>query len=344
MKVRAICMSAQLLALVSPVALAQNNVTIYGRVDTSFDYVNERTSGTRNYKRLQDNASRLGFKGWEELGSGLRAVFGLEQGVNVDNGSATNPMYRNSYVGFTGGFGAAAMGRLDSAVPTGSPIYSLITANTSFVIHDAGATAIGTKVLNARNRTSNSVGYKSPELGGATFMARYALNGEGETESASGPVKAESDVKQLYLGVNYKLGNFGAGIGYGQNRMIDGLRSNEFDKKWMAVASYDFGVVKPYALYGRDTYNNTATRRGDVDFWLVGARVPVASNGHVTANYMEREVQSDRDGVLKKFQIGYGYNLSKRTMVYALHDREDPNSNVSKNEISIFSVGMQHNF
>lgn len=344
MKVRALCVSALVLALVSPVALAQNNVTIYGRVDTSFDHVNVKESGKRDYQRVQDNASRLGFKGAEDLGSGLKAVFGLEMGINSDVGTSTSPAYRNSYVGLTGGFGAFAMGRLDSATAAGSPIYSLVTANTSFVIHDAGATAIGTKVLNARNRTSNSIGYKSPEFGGATFMARYALNGEGETESASGPVTAESDVKQLYLGVNYKLGKFGAGLGYARNRMVDGLRDNEFDKKWMAVASYDFGVVKPYALYGRDNFNNTATRRGDVDFWLVGARVPVMANGHVTANYMEREVQLDRDGVLKKFQIGYGHNLSKRTMVYALFDREDPNSNVSSNEVSIISLGIQHNF
>lgn len=342
MKLKTVCASTLVFALAPMTALAQDNVTIYGRVDASFDFVNVKQSGSRDYQRVHDNASRLGFKGAEDLGSGLKVVFGIEMGIPVDTAAA--PTKRNGYVGLTGGFGAFAVGQLDSANPTKSPIYSLITANTSFVIHDAGATAIGTKVLNARNRTSNSVGYISPTFGGATFMARYALNGEGETESTSGPVKAEADVKQLYLGVDYKLGKFGAGVGYAQNRMIDGLRANEFDKKLMAVASYDFGVVKPYALYGRDAFNNTATRRGDVDFWLVGARVPVASNGHVTANYMKREVQADRDGVLKKIQVGYGHNLSKRTMLYALYDREDPNSNVSNDEVSIFSLGMQHNF
>lgn len=344
MRLKALCASMIALGLTPLGTSAQDNVTIYGRVDTSFDFVNVKTSSSRDYQRVQDNASRLGFKGAENLGSGLKAVFGFEMGINSDVGTSTSPAYRNSYVGLTGGFGAFAMGRLDSGTVTGSPIYSLITANTSFVIHDSGATAIGTKVLNARNRTSNSIGYKSPVFGGATFMARYALNGEGETESASGPVKAESDVKQLYLGVDYKLGKFGAGLGYARNRMIDGLRANEFDKKWMAVASYDFGVVKPYALYGRDMFNNTAIRRGDVDFWLVGAKVPLTSKDHVTANYMEREVQADRDGVLKKFQIGYGHNLSKRTMLYALYDREDPNSNVSRNEVSIISMGIQHSF
>ena len=112
---------------------AQSNVTIYGRVDTSLDFVNVKQVGSRDYQRVQDNGSRLGFKGEESLGSGLKAVFGLEMGINADDGSSTSPAYRNSYVGLTGGFGALAMGRLDSAAVTGSPIYSLITANTSFI-------------------------------------------------------------------------------------------------------------------------------------------------------------------------------------------------------------------
>ena len=338
MRLKTLPAAIAVLSALPLVAVAQTNVIIYGRADVSSD----STTGASKAQKITNNGSRLGFKGKEDLGSGLAVVFGYEFGVEFDVSVATTN--RHSYVGLAGSLGAFALGRLDSGTVTGSPIYSLIVNNASFVIHDAGVPAIGTKVLNARNRTSNSIGYKSPEMGGLTFMARYAFNGEEETEKAAGPVKVESDVKQLYLGLNYRTGKFGGGLGYGQNRMVDGLRNNEFDKKWIAVASYDFGFIKPHAIYGRDMFNNTATTRGEVDFWVVGAKVPVGNNGHVSFNVMEREVQADKHGSLKKFQIGYGHNLSKRTMLFALFDREDPNSHASKDVVRNISIGMQHNF
>lgn len=340
MKTIFLCASSFVLSLSPLAAHAQSNATVYGRIDLSVDATK---TGPNSRTQVRDNASRLGFRGTEDLGGGLKAAFGLEMGISADTGATTTPSFRNSYVGLTGSFGAVALGRLDSANPTKSPIYSLITAHTNAVIHDAGATAIGTRVLNARNRTSNSIGYASPAMGGATFMARYYFNGNGLAETAAGPVRSESDVKQLDLGVNYKVGALGLGVGYGQDSKHGGLLANDFSKKWTLVAGYDFGKAKAYGVYGRDNYNNTATTRNDVNFWLLGASVGIGQ-GKLIANYMEREVQSDRNGTLKKFQIGYGYKLSKRSTLYALTDRDDPNSNRANDVIRNFSVGIQHNF
>jgi predicted porin len=332
--------SSLVLAWAPLAALAQSAVTVYGRLDVSLD--NTKT-GPTSLSQQRDNASRLGFRGVEDLGSGLKAAFGLEMGLSADSGASTTPPYRHSYVGLIGGFGAVALGRLDSGNPTRSPIYSLITQNTDFVIHDAGAPAIGTRVLNARNRTSNAIGYISPEFGGATFMARFYLNGFDVATTTAGPVRSEWDIKQLDLGVNYKVGNLGLGAGFSKDSKTGGLTDNNFSKKGMLVAAYDFGSVNAYGLVGRDTYKGTATTREDVDFWLLGASVDIGS-GKLTANYMERDVQADRDGTLKKFQVGYGYRLSKRTQVYALYDRDDPNSNAQDDLIRNVSVGIQHNF
>jgi predicted porin len=326
--------------LASPAALAQSTVTIYGRIDLSLD--NTKT-GPTSLNQQRDNASRLGFRGTEDLGSGLKAAFGLEMGISADTGTTTSPPYRNSYVGLIGRYGAVALGRLDSSNPTKSPIYSLITEHTDFVIHDAGATAIGTRVLNARNRTSNAVGYISPDLGGVTFMARGYLNGFDAPTSAGGPVRSEWDIKQLDMGVSYKAGGFGMGVGFGKDKKTGGLVTGNFDKKAMIVAGYDFGSISAYGLFGRDKYVASATARRDVDFWLVGASADIGLS-QVVANYMERDVRTDRNGTLKKFQIGYGYRLSKRTMVYALYDRDDPNSNAGNDVIRNYSVGVRHQF
>ena len=321
-------------------ALAQDNVTIYGRIDLGLDWTannKNRNSGLA----IRDDASRLGFKGVEHLGDGYKALFGVEMGFAADTGELG--AMRNSYVGLSGGFGALALGRLDSANPTKSPIYSLVTANTGFVIHDAGAPAIGTKMLNARNRTSNSIGYITPSFGGLTVMSRYYFNGNDLPIPASGPVKNEGDIRSLDLGVDYRIGGLGLGLAYGQDRKTGGLNANDFDNKVMGVGSYDFGVVKVSMLYGRDQYEETKKSRKDVDFWMVGAAVPLAS-GKLTLNYLERDVQKDLQGVIKKLQFGYGHQLSKRTTLYALYDNEDPNSNINGDTIKTVSLGVQHNF
>lgn len=298
-------------------ALAQSSVTIYGRLDTSLE---STKTGSLTQIQVRDNASRFGFRGTEDLGGGLNAVFGLEMGFASDTGAATTPAYRNSYVGLTGGFGAVAVGRLDSANPTGSPVYSLITRHTEFVIHDAGATAIGTSVLNSRNRESNAIGYISPRFGELVFRARYYLNGEGVAEVPAGPVRFESDIKQTDLSLSYGEGNspLGLGVAFGQDKKNGGYALNDFKNKWMLVGSYDFGLVRAWAIAGRDNYQGGPTTRSQVNIRLVGASVKVRnSDSKVIANYMTRDVQNDRNGTLKKFQIGYAHPLSKRSMLYA---------------------------
>lgn len=325
-------------------ALAQSSATIYGRFDTSLE---STKTGPLTQTLVRDNASRVGFRGTEDLGGGLNAVFGLEMGFASDTGAATTPAYRNSYIGLMGGLGAVAVGRLDSANPTGSPIYSLITRHTEFVIHDAGATAIGTSVLNSRNRESNAIGYISPKLGELVFRARHYLNGEGFAEMPAGPVRFESDIKQTDLSLSYGEGNspLGLGLAYGQDKKNAGYALNDFKNKWMLVGAYDLGAVKAWAVAGRDNYQGGPSTRSGVAIRMVGASAQVGSNGSkIVANYMTREVQSDPNGTLRKFQLGYDYPLSKRTRIYAFYDRQDPNSRLPNDTIRSIGTGIQHNF
>lgn len=332
--------SSLALALFPLWASAQSSVTAYGRIDLSMD---SQKTGPTSLVQMRDNASRLGFRGVEDLGGGLKAVFGLEMGLAADTGVGSTPMFRNSYVGLTGAFGAFAMGRLDSANPTKSPIYSTVLANVDVVIHDAGAPALS-NLFDSRNRSNNSIGYASPNLGGATIMARYRQNGDNVAESAAGPIRFESDIKQYDLGVSYKLGGMGLGVGYAKDSRRAPLPANTFDDKKMLMASYNFNFMKIYGVYGMDSYENfTATSRDEVEFFYVGASFPIGA-GKLIANYGEREVQTNKTASIEKISIGYEYNLSKRTKVYGLYDRQDPNNKVSNDVIRNVSLGIQHNF
>lgn len=328
-----------------------SSTTVYGRMDLSVDRVTAGKNSNVGYGgpgatvvRMTDNTSRLGFAGVEDLGGGSAAVYGLELGINGDDGTLVSPNFRYTYVGLTGGWGTFNMGRLDSSVPTGSPLYSQLAKNLRWIIHDAGATAIGTRVLNGNNRVSNAMTYKSPDFGGFNFATRMNYAGPDVGTTSSNPnLKGEADFKQYQLAINYVNGRFSGGVGLGSDSKNGGFLANDFKGKSQAVITYEFPAIRPYLAVGQDKYNATATTRETVNFWLAGATAPLGQ-GRVTVNYMNRDVQTDKAGVLKKLQAEYSYLLSKRSTLYVYMDRDTTNSNRVDSIANTIGLGMMHRF
>jgi predicted porin len=322
------------MSLASEAALAQG-ATLYGRMVLSVNHV---TTGSNDVIEVRDNASRFGMRGVEDLGGGMAAVYGLEFGLNADTGAATNPMLRNSYVGLRGGWGTIALGRLNSANPTGSPLYSQVTELSHFAPNDAGATATSTSMQNARNRTSNSIGYVSPTWGGFNARARYYLGGAGTA------TEAEDALKSLDLGLNYKAGKFKAAVGYAKDTRRGGAANNEFKDKWQAGLNYEvLSGLELYALGGVDRYKNTATTRGDVQYAMIGA-VYTTGPHKIVVNAFEREVQASRSGDRKRYQLSYQYFLSKRTDLQFFFDNDGIDSSRSNVRVRAIGAGIRHNF
>ncbi|MDR0225471.1 MAG: porin [Burkholderiaceae bacterium] len=311
-------------------------VQVYGQIRLTVNRI--QTGKADPMLEERDNASRLGIRGKEELGGGMAALFGMEMGLDADTGSLTTPAFRNSYVGLRGGLGTVALGRLDSANPTGSPLYSQVTAITSFAANDAGATAIGTSMLNARNRTSNSLGYQSPSWGGAVLRARYYLRGDAKVGGQ------EDEARSLDLGLSYSAGPWTAGLGYAKDKRSGGLLANEFDSKWQIGLRYALGAVEPYVLWGRDRYSHKAgVSRADVDYWLVGARLRQGAHS-VVLNLMQRDVQTSLTGVRRRQQLAYAYALSKRTELQAFVDHDGVDSSRTNVAVRAIGAGVRHDF
>src|SRR5690606_10200795 len=118
---KGITMKKSLLALAvlgtfSGAALAQSSVTIYGVADAGIAYTdNGNPAGEQwSVESGQQSGSRLGFKGTEDLGGGLSAIFTLESGFNLDNGTSAQGgrlFGRQAWVGLNGGFGTVKLGR-----------------------------------------------------------------------------------------------------------------------------------------------------------------------------------------------------------------------------------------
>ncbi len=308
-------------------------VNVYGRMVMSANQV--ETGTTNKVNELRDNASRLGFRGTEDLGGGMAALYGLEMGISADSGVLTSPAFRNSYVGLRGGWGTMAMGRLDSANPTGSPIYSQITSLSHFAPNDAGATASSTSMQNARNRTSDSIGYASPKMGDFIFRARVYLRGTTAVEDAA---------KGSDFGLDYQSGAIKAAIGYSKDTRVGGLINNDFNEKWQLGVNYkidkDWDV---YAIGGIDTYKNTSTTRNEVNYTQVGSSYTMGKHKFVL-NTFQRDVQASLTGVRKKNQLSYQYFLSKNTDLQAFIDKDSVDSSKTNVQVRAIGLGIRQNF
>ena len=328
-----------------------NALQIYGRIDVSLDKTQAQINSNASYgkpgasvQKLTDNTSRLGFRGTESLGDGNAAIYGLEFGINADDGSLVSPNFRFAYVGLQGQWGTFNMGRTDSSAPTGSPLYSQLAQNLRWIIHDAGSTAIGTRILNGNNRVSNAFTYKSPNFGAFNFAGRLNYAGPDAATASAPNLKGEGDYRQYQLAVNYADGQLSGGAGYGWDAKTGGLQVNDYKSKAQGVVSYNLGFMRPYFAMGNEKYNATATTRDTVEFKILGATASVGTQGRVTFNVMNRDIQTDKNGTLKKAQGEYSYFLSKRTTVYVFKDKDVSNTNKANSTANSYGFGVMHQF
>ncbi len=368
-------MSLAILAA-SGAASAQSNVTIYGIVDAGFvsehggknGTVNKITSGVAN-------ASRLGFKGTEDLGGGLSAVFTLETGLKEDTGELDNTnnklFNRQAFVGLSSKTaGTLTLGRqytplYNAFVQVGDPFQAGLAGSAKNLFPVGG--------INTRN--DNAVVWKSPEFNGVSGELFYSF---GEKKNAS-------TGRQLGAAIGYQNGPLNVRLAYNNinndtvnasNVVVD----NPIGRNTLLAANYDFKVAKAFAMYmvnkglnssplpsatlpGATTglpagqsfsaYGNyTVKPSTDNHAWLVGATIPVSAAGSVVGSWSSVEDKSfghDAD----QAAIGYLHSLSKRTTLYASYAKirtrngasfiVGNNSEVGTGD-SAYGVGIRHMF
>ncbi|MGS0744242.1 porin, partial [Glaciimonas sp. GG7] len=212
-KIRSNLFLVAAMALSVSQAYAQSSVTLYGVADSLVTYQNSQTTlgattGGGSNTRVSSGAwagSRFGFKGTEDLGGGLAAIFVLESGFSIDTGTAqfTNALFaRQSVVGLNDQtYGKVTVGRQYTAYYMQLAAFSPTTWTTGFF----GAHAGDVDALDTSVRTNNSIMYTSPTLNNFTVAGSYAF---GEVP---GSTKQGSTAS---VGVQYKNGPIGIGAGY----------------------------------------------------------------------------------------------------------------------------------
>lgn len=325
-------------------AFAQSNVTIYGRADYGLvsrmgtsdllDKVNTDVNGKTEFASGVQAGSRLGFKGAEDLGNGLKAIFEIEYGLRVDEGTTSSTTWgnRHSYVGLTGNFGTVVGGRLDGVR------YNVWGKYDPF---NNGTVGNMTQLTAQIDRADNAVAYISPSWNGLTLTLAYSTNVNGTEgsrnlnfnkggvllsgcpsgnafQNANGHCFGGNDGdNKLYTAmVSYDNGPLSLTADYEQVKTT-GYNGN---KLWVGTfgASYDFSVVKISGIYDILKSDDNSFGAGlDNKTWMLAAKAPIGQAIDVRLAYAQTKFDNLNDADAKKWGIGADYKLSKRTNFYA---------------------------
>ena len=321
--VKKITIAALIIGAFATSAQAQSNVTIYGIVDAGV--VHESGGKNGNVTRIGSgiaSASRFGFRGNEDLGNGLSAVFTLEGAVKVDTGVGGSGIFdRQAFVGLKD----ATMGTLTLGRQYTPYYLALSQVADPF---GAGYSGSAKNLFPSTNttRTSNTVVYASPSFSGFSGSLAYSL-GEQAGDQAAG--------RQIGAGLAYSNGPLNARLAYNTlNSDVAAVApapavSRDIARNTLFAVNYDFIVAKAFFAYGKNEgfasslyantanpYNRTQTASLDNTNILIGATVPVGPAGTIMASYIRKDdktLNQDAD----QFAIGYSHALSKRTNAYA---------------------------
>ena len=311
-------------------AMAQSNVTIYGIVDVGLVRTDNGSTTTTSMDSGKQSGSRIGFKGTEDLGGGMSAIFQLENGFNTDTGAqsdAARLFNRQAWVGLSGGFGTVKAGRL------WTPVYSNLNTFDPFSDDLAGDSARIFNTEYENSRFDNALTY------------HFEANGfRGELEYALGEVAGNSSANRAIGGyAGYKNGQLDAVLTYTK---VNNAAGTDDRHTWLLGGNYDFKVVKAYAAYA--TVKGTAS--ADVRDWLLGLTAPVGSDGTVIASFAKKNNRAVSNADAKQWAVGYSHALSKRTNLYTSYGRLSNDSGsslrvpVAGNTASEFNVGIRHFF
>ncbi|MDE2311447.1 MAG: porin [Betaproteobacteria bacterium] len=347
-------------ALAAPVA-AMADATIYGQANVSFDVVNSSNGTTTangaiaspasvNANQVSSNASRIGFKGSEDLGGGLSAIYQIETLVNIDNStSAATPTNgfatRNTFAGLSSSsMGTLVLGRHDTPYKLATRHQDLfadtIADNRSLMGGVTGASA----AASFDGRQTDVVAYISPAMSGFTAAVAYVAGAETPvpaaivTKGSAWSLAGMYNAGALNGSLAYEVHDLGtAGSGTLGAPILAG--SSPKESAWKLGVGYTMDQFAVNAVYEKNTDNfgggNVVGVPGTVGgdffghsaYYLSGKYNVTASDAVKLAYTHSGDINGANLAAAKlntaahQVSLGYDHSLSKRTTVYALYTK-----------------------
>lgn len=333
-------------ALSAPLA-SQAAVEVYGEARASLDFVNNNDTNTANEDSaisLSSNRSRLGFKGDEDLGNGLSALWQLEQQFNVDTGVAFNNA-RDTFIGLGGGFGTVLAGRLST--PYRASTRGMDPFRDTRGDHNA---ILGAGVFNDESRVNNALAYMTPDMNGFSAAVAYVLadaNGSDDLQMTT----TDGDQDAYSLSGSYTNGPLFVTTGY---ESLNKLGMGGDDATALKLGgSYTFMEATTVgAIWENVDMGGTV---GDRNAWYLNAAHKMGDTTLMAAFGTADDFSAVNNTGADQFALGVSQTLSANTDVYALYTQVGNDSSatysldntpgvVGGQDMSAFSVGINHKF
>lgn len=325
------------LGAIASTASAQTNVTIYGVADANISRSDDGTNHTTRLDSGGQSGSRLGFKGSEDLGGGLSAIFTIENGYDISNGTLAQGgrlFGRQAFVGLNSGFGAIKFGRqynpIRVAVEGVDPFGVGLAGNASNIFDVHG------------ERADNTINYSTPTFSGFSGQLAYSL---GEVPGSN------SIGRQVGVSAGYAAGPVSIVLAHhDRNLVVSNVDAGDSRTTFLG-GTFDFGMAKLHAAYALNKGDSvTGATAIDSDDAMIGATVPFGQ-AKLLASYIRRsdDLGADRDA--DQVAVGLTYDLSKRTNLYTSYARIKNDSAATQGGVvaagldpSLFNIGIRHRF
>lgn len=303
------------LGMFAGAASAQSTVTLFGIVDAGIARLSAKTTtGSKSVTGMTNsglNSSRLGFRGVEDLGGGMKAGFHIEGQLTNDDGNAAGQTWqRRSTVSLMGGFGEIRLGRDYTPTFWNHTVFDPFGTNgvgsqTNLMVQQgavqngsAGGSSTGVNVLGGTSttlvRADNTLGYFLPSIGGLYGQVQLAL-GEGA-------------VGNEYMGgrIGYAAGPVNVAVAYGETQ--DAIGTADM-KAFNVGASFNMGFMTLFGQYHE--YKAGSTKLVN---YMGGLTVPLGAMTLKASYGMTNLKPIDRDAT--QIAVGVVYDVSKRTALY----------------------------
>ncbi len=351
-------------------ALADNaNFTFYGRADVSYDFLNTgdgsaaangatKVAGAKK-GNVSSNVSKFGFKGAEDLGGGLAAVWQIEQQINIEGTGTSTFATRNSFAGLKGDFGTVLMGKHDTPYKLSTRKLDVfgdsIADNRSLLGGITGTSA----AASFDGRQNDVLAYISPAMANITIAAATVNLTQNNTTDAQKKNSAFSiaawyDAAPFYASLAYEVHTLKTnvvttqgdsesavkgGFGFTMDAFSVGLVVEKTTDKLALAAANKYGHNAQYVA-GKYSIGNSAIKAAYGKLGNVGGVADTGSN---------------------QISVGYDYGLSKHSKLYAIYSRISnknaasygfsQSTSANGNSVngfggspSVLSLGLQTNF
>ena len=342
-------------------AQAQSTVTVYGVVDagiqeTTTDSTNSSNVTTTVKSKTTGNggaytSQRLGFRGTEDLGGGLKANFVYEFGLTDNDGKSTTDLdsgtdnaaptaTRVATVGLSGSFGAIDIGRQTTIADKAWGVGDVGSGN-NFI---GRAYTSSTKLNNSRS--DRLVNYTSPKMGGFSVQAAYGAREEKDTAAFT----TTDEWKETGLGIAYSAGKLNVMLGISKEEgKLNGAAVAEAKPEQMVLgANYDFGVAKAFVTYATaDNQSAAGATTNDKKVTEIGAAIPFGKTTlQLSAFDGENKATTTTKNDISGYQVGVLHAFSKRTTGYVVYGSSEDKLQgaTTKTEVEAFGFGVRHAF